>query len=94
LYDETDTAVGVFGAQFKEDIFALLIDPLINKEGSDQELSYWIYAGKNDPNFSSENWDNWIYSNEGQDNDITMDQDKFDQITASLWTTDDDGVLN
>jgi hypothetical protein len=35
LYDGTDTAIGVFGAQFKEDIFSLLIDPLINKEGSD-----------------------------------------------------------
>ena len=35
LYDGTDTAIGVFGAQFKEDIFSMLIDPLINKEGSD-----------------------------------------------------------
>jgi hypothetical protein len=92
LYDASGSAIGVFGAQFKEDIFAILIDPLINKEGSDQELSYWIYAGKEDSNFSLEAWDNWIYTNEGFDEYISMDEDKFSQLSATLWTTDDTGV--
>jgi hypothetical protein len=56
-------------------------------------LSYWIYAGKEEANFSYENWDSWIYSNEGSE--IVMDQNKFDQLTLNLWVEDGDtGILN